>query len=52
MKNLILIYFGIVLVREVAKYYKINSVEDAMKMVLPPLEEILPKTKTKELKHA
>lgn len=45
-------YLGIVLVREVAKYYKINSMEDAMKMVLPPLDEILPKAKTKELKHA
>jgi hypothetical protein len=42
MKKLIAMYLGIMLVREVAKYYKINSFEDVMKLVLPSLENILP----------
>lgn len=62
MKKLIAMYLGIMLIREVAKYYKINSFEDVMKMVLPSLEELLPqknhaststnKTKQRELEHA
>jgi len=65
MKKLILMYLGIVAIREVAKYYKINSFEDVLKMVLPPLEDILPektnssvnsnthsKTKSRELVNA
>ncbi|MBA3664000.1 MAG: hypothetical protein H0W61_07305 [Bacteroidetes bacterium] len=56
MKKLIVMYLGIALIREVAKYYKINSFEDVMKMVLPPtLEDVLPKAvknKAKELTHA
>lgn len=61
MKKLIAMYLGIMVVREIAKYYKINSFEDVMKMVLPPLNEILPKSNTtsstnkskqRELEHA
>jgi hypothetical protein len=44
MKKLIAMYLGIMLVREVAKYYKINSFEDLVKMVLPSLENLLPQT--------
>ncbi|MBI2721257.1 MAG: hypothetical protein HYX39_03670 [Bacteroidetes bacterium] len=54
MKKLIVMYLGIALIREVAKYYKINSFADIMKMVLPSLDEILPngKSKTKELQYS
>ncbi|MCW3076100.1 MAG: hypothetical protein JWO32_709 [Bacteroidetes bacterium] len=55
MKKLIAIYLGIALVREVAKYYKIKSFEDVMNLVLPSLEDLLPKqqkTKVKQLHSA
>lgn len=63
MKKLIAMYLGIMIVREVAKYYKINSFEDLVKMVLPQVEELFPKTggsnstsnstnKSKSLTHA
>ncbi|MGZ3899995.1 MAG: hypothetical protein ACXVNM_02825 [Bacteroidia bacterium] len=50
MKKLIAMYLGILLIREVAKYYKINSFEDVLKLVLPPLEDILPQHKTPDAK--
>lgn len=54
MKKLIIMYLSIALIREVAKYYKIKSFEDVMKLVMPTLEDILPEVKTKreQLDHA
>lgn len=62
MKKLIAMYLGIMLVREIAKYYKINSFEDLMKFVMPKVENLLPghvensvgvtKSKSRELTHS
>lgn len=56
MKKLIVMYLSIALIREVAKYYKIKTFEDVMKLVMPSLEDLLPevnhKQKQKQLDHA
>lgn len=54
MKKLIVMYLGIALIREVAKYYKINSFADIMNLVMPSLDELLPhvKSKSKELHYS
>ncbi|MCW3075924.1 MAG: hypothetical protein JWO32_533 [Bacteroidetes bacterium] len=50
MKTLILMTLGVALLRQVAKYYKINSVQDAIKFAEPFVNEIIPKQKF-HLKH-
>jgi len=54
MKKLIAMTIGVALVRQVAKYFKINSFEDLVNLVRPFVKEVWPQAvhKVQKLSHS
>ncbi|MGZ3899994.1 MAG: hypothetical protein ACXVNM_02820 [Bacteroidia bacterium] len=54
MKKIILLALGVVVIRQVAKYFKINTFDDVVNLVKPFAKEVWPRAvnKVQNLSHS